>query len=229
VKIETFAIMSRLLLRDRTNEAARLRRRVVAGGALALFVLGFLVAVGFGKIALIVLAVPLVAVTAPQVVGLAQRVRPRLGRPRIPQLTIPRPVRRAPSRRQALRLNARGAAHRRSGQHRRAVEAHSEALSLMRAAGDRRGEALTLNNLALAFTHAGQDDAALDHFERALAILRELDDGQREGQVFANLGLMHGRRGRHEQAVGCLQVALDKLDPDSHEYRRVEEQLRRAS
>jgi tetratricopeptide (TPR) repeat protein len=99
----------------------------------------------------------------------------------------------------------------------------------MRAAGDRRGEALTLNNLALAFTHAGQDDAALDHFERALAILRELDDGQREGQVFANLGLMHGRRGRHEQAVGCLQVALDKLDPDSHEYRRVEEQLRRAS
>jgi tetratricopeptide (TPR) repeat protein len=99
----------------------------------------------------------------------------------------------------------------------------------MRGAGDRRGEALTLNNLALALAHAGQDDAALARFEEALAILRELDDEQREGQVFANLGLMHGRRGRREQALGCLQVALDKLDPASHEYRRVEEQLRRAS
>jgi tetratricopeptide (TPR) repeat protein len=100
---------------------------------------------------------------------------------------------------------------------------------VVRAAGDRRGEALTLNNLALALAKTGHDDAALDHFEAALAILRELDDEQREGQVFANLGLMHGRRGRREQAVGCLQVALEKLDPDSSAYRRVEEQLRRAS
>jgi tetratricopeptide (TPR) repeat protein len=128
-----------------------------------------------------------------------------------------------------VRLNARGTEYRRNGDHSRAVEAHSEALSVVRAAGDRRGEALTLNNLALALAKTGHDDAALDHFEAALAILRELDDEQREGQVFANLGLMHGRRGRREQAVGCLQVALEKLDPDSSAYRRVEEQLRRAS
>jgi hypothetical protein len=50
-----------------------------------------------------------------------------------------------------------------------------------------------------------------------------------EGQVVANLGILHGRRGRREQALSCLETALDKLQPGSHAYRRVEEQLGRAS
>jgi tetratricopeptide (TPR) repeat protein len=237
VKIETLAVVGRRALTERTHAGARLRRRLVAGGGLTLLVLGFLAAVGLGRLVGLVVAVALAAAIVPTAIALLLRARSRFTRPRLPRVSVPelprvslpRPARRGSSRRQAVRLNARGAAYRRSGDFGRALQAHSKALALMRGIGDRCGEALTLNNLALALAHGGEDDLALERFEEALAILRELDDEQREGQVFANLGLMHGRRGRREQALGCLQVALGKLDPGSHEYRRVEEQLRRAS
>jgi tetratricopeptide (TPR) repeat protein len=225
------AVIGRRLLLDRSPAGGRLRRRAVAGGGLSLLVLGFLLAVGLRTVVLLILGVFLLVAVAPLAIALAQTARPHLRTPRLPQVRvrIPRPPQRRHGRQRAVRLNVRGVNYRRRGEHRRAVEAHGEALVLMRIAGDRPGEALTLNNLALALAKVGQDEAALDRFEEALAILRELDDEQREGQVFANLGLMHGRRGRREQAVGCLQVALQKLDPGSPAYRRVEEQLRRAS
>jgi tetratricopeptide repeat protein len=132
-------------------------------------------------------------------------------------------------RREAARLNARGADLRRSGDPEGAIAAHTDALELVRKLGDRSGEAMTLNNLALALGHAGDDQGALDRFEEAAAILRELRDDHHEGQVVANLGFLHGRRGRREQALSCLETALHKLQPGSHAYRRVEEQLSRAS
>ena len=88
---------------------------------------------------------------------------------------------------------------------------------------------MTLNNLALALAHAGDERAAIDHFDASVAILREIEDTHHEGQVLANLGFLHGRSGRHEQAVYCLESALDKLEPDSRAFRHVQEQLRRAS
>jgi tetratricopeptide (TPR) repeat protein len=132
-------------------------------------------------------------------------------------------------RREAARLNARGADLRRSGDPEGAIASHMDALELVRKLGDRGGEAMTLNNLALALGHAGDDQGALDRFEEAAAILRELRDDHHEGQVVANLGFLHGRRGHREQALSCLETALDKLEPGSHAYRRVEEQLGRAS
>jgi tetratricopeptide (TPR) repeat protein len=217
------------LLFDRSPAGGRLRRRTVAGGGLSLLVLGFLLAVGLRTVVMVMLAALLLVAFAPPAIALARIGRSRLRKPQLPKVrvTIPRPPPGGHGRQRAVRLNARGTEYRRRGE--RAVEAHGDALALMRRAGDRPGEALALNNLALALAQVGQDEAALDRFEEALAILRELEDEQREGQVFANLGLMHGRRGRHEQAVGCLQVALEKLDPESSAYRRVEEQLRRAS
>jgi tetratricopeptide (TPR) repeat protein len=130
---------------------------------------------------------------------------------------------------EAARLNARGIDLRRSGEYEGAISAHTDALELVRTAGDQSSEAMTLNNLALALGHAGDDQGALDRFEEAAAILRELRDDHNEGQVVANLGFLHGRRGRREQALFCLETALDKLEPGSPAHRRVEEQLRRAS
>jgi tetratricopeptide (TPR) repeat protein len=134
----------------------------------------------------------------------------------------------SPSQEAAL-LNARGIDLRRRGEYEEAIAAHTDALELARMIGDRSCEAMTLNNLALALGHIGEDRDALDRFEEAAAILRELHDNHHEGQVVANLGFLHGRRGRREQALFCLETALDKLEPGSHAYRHVEEQLRRAS
>jgi len=139
------------------------------------------------------------------------------------------PARNSRPSQKAARLNARGIDLRRSGDYEGAISAHTEALELARKVGDRSCEAMTLNNLALAFGHAGDDQGALDLFEEAAAILRELQDDHHEGQVVANLGFLHGRRGRREQALYCLETALGKLEPGSHAYRHVEEQLRRAS
>ena len=99
----------------------------------------------------------------------------------------------------------------------------------MRDLGDRRAEALTLNNLALALVHTGGVAVAVEHFEQALVLLRELGDEEHEGQVIANLGFVRHRQGRDDDAESLLHAALDKLPPGTSAYRRVEEQLRRAS
>jgi tetratricopeptide (TPR) repeat protein len=242
----------------RTPEGARFRRRLLAVGGFALLLLGFLAAIGFARLvllglgAILAVAAGAVLILAVAAVGLPRlrRARPILGRarPRIPrppirriavgsgsafgELARARPrVRRsvAGRRRQAARLNARGASERRSGNIRAAIEHHRKALEIVRELGDERGEALTLNSLALAVARGGDDDAALAHFGRSLALLRELDDEQTEGQVVANVGLVHGRRGRRQQSAECLRAALEKLSPETPDYRRVEEQLRRAS
>ena len=132
-------------------------------------------------------------------------------------------------RRQALRLNERGAQLRRRGNAEEAAEQHRVALEIVRELGDPHAEALTLNSLALALAQGGADAAAVQHFEQALTVLRELGDEEHEGQVIANLGFVHRRQGRSEEAVSLLNSALDKLPPESPAYRHVEAQLRRAS
>jgi tetratricopeptide (TPR) repeat protein len=239
----------------RTPEGARFRRRVLAVGGFALVLLGFLAAIGFARLvllgagAILVFAVGAALVLVGGAVALPRlrQAQPRIPQPRLPRIagrsgsafgklvrTRPRPRLRprrsvAGRRRQAVRLNARGASERRSGNIRAAVAHHRRALEIVRELGDERVEALTLNSLALAVARGGDDDAALAHFGRSLALLRELDDVQTEGQVVANIGLVHGRRGRRQQSAECLRAALEKLSPETPDYRRVEEHLRRAS
>lgn len=251
------------LVRDRTQDGARLRRRAVALTAFLLMVAGFLLAVGLGLVVLVAAAALGAFVGAISALRLARRATPGVHVPRVSA-----PARRAlkdgveaagrgaislagngrkllrdgraragersrssPARLQqeAVRLNARGVRHRRRGDYAEAVASHEAALRLLRRIGERRGEALTLNSLALALAEAGRDAEAVERFERALALLRQLDDGYREAQVVANLGFVHARSGRRGEAAECLRAALGKLEPSSQEYRRVEEQLRRAS
>lgn len=241
-------VAARNLVDDRSPRGARRRRRMLAAAALVLFLSGFALALGFGSLLLtatvallgigsVVGALRLLRTPRPRAVlrecGLAGRkAATRVAARSSSSGRARKPRRRAPSvaerRREAYSLNADGVRCRRLGRRSLAAEKHLAALETLRELRDRRGEALTLNNLALA--QADDDDgAALDHLEEALAILRELSDEQHEGQVIANLGFVHRRRGRDREAANCLRAALEKLHPDSGEYRRVEEQLRRAS
>jgi hypothetical protein len=131
------------------------------------------------------------------------------------------------SDREALRANTAGAQLRRDGAYPQAAEQHRAALAIFRELGDRRSEALTLNNLALALDRAG-DHGALELFEEAAGILGELGEKQQEGEVIANLALAFRRRGSEERSAEVLELALEKLNPESQAYRKVEE-LRRAS
>jgi tetratricopeptide (TPR) repeat protein len=140
----------------------------------------------------------------------------------------PRPVRTEPLR-EALRLNAVGAQHRRDGRYDEAVECHRKALEFLRTLGDRRAVALTQSNLALALSHAGDDEWAIGLFEEAAATLHDLGDEEHEAQIMANLGLAHRRHGRPEEADNVLELALTKLTPASSAYQAIEAQRRRAS
>ncbi|MBA2295574.1 MAG: tetratricopeptide repeat protein [Actinobacteria bacterium] len=170
--------------------------------------------------------------SAHAVVGIGSSARTRLAEraktpSRLPTRTPAPPVRRRHD--QAMRLNTLGAQLRREGEHERAAEQHRAALAIVRDLGDEHNEALTLNNLALAVVHTDGIAAAVEHFEQALVVLRALGDEEHEGRVIANLGFIHKSHGRSEEAEPLLHAALDKLPADSTAYRRVEEQLRRAS
>jgi tetratricopeptide (TPR) repeat protein len=131
--------------------------------------------------------------------------------------------------RQALQLNQLGAELRRRGDHEQAAEQHRVALGIVRDLGDAKAEAMTLNNLALALAQGGAQAEAVQHLEQALVVLHELGDDEHEWRVLANLGIVHRRQGHSEEAVTLLHEALDRLPPESSDYRQVEEELRRAS
>jgi tetratricopeptide (TPR) repeat protein len=130
--------------------------------------------------------------------------------------------------REAIRLNADGTRHRRSGRYNEAVECHRHALEILRALGDRRGVALTQSNLALALSHAGDDYWAVALLEEAAATLAELGDEEHEAQIMANLGVTHRRRGRRDEGDDHLELALSKLSPASSSYQAIAAELRRA-
>jgi tetratricopeptide (TPR) repeat protein len=239
-----------------TPQGAQLRRRAIAVGGFGLLVLGFLVAIGLGKLIALLLLLILAAGVAfvagrtlhrrggtlrhaagsavHSAAGTVQSAAGTAARRPVDGLRTRKTQRRERSRerdrgKDAARLNARGVELRRQGNPAGAVEAHRAALEIAHEAGDQSTEAMTLNNLGLALAHTGDERAAIDHFDASVAILREIDDAHHEGQVLANLGFLHGRSGRQEQAVYCLEAALDRLEPDSRAFRHVEEQLRRAS
>jgi tetratricopeptide (TPR) repeat protein len=144
--------------------------------------------------------------------------------------SVPRiELRRVAGSGQAVRLNELGAELRRRGDHKGAAEQHRVALAIARDLGDEEAEAMTLNNLALALAQGGAEEEAVEHLELARFVLKELGDEEHEAQVIANLGMVHRRQGHSEEAVSLLHEALDKLPPESSAYRRVEEELRRAS
>jgi hypothetical protein len=141
---------------------------------------------------------------------------------------VPQPGR-LDARREAIRLNAVGTQHRRSGRCDEAVECHRQALDILRLLGDRRGVAMTQSNLALALSRGGDHDWSVALLEEAAATLRELGDTEHEAQIMANLGLIHRRHGRRKEGDNVLQLALSKLNPASNVYQAIEAELRRAS
>jgi tetratricopeptide (TPR) repeat protein len=272
------------VLRERSVRGERRRRRVAAGTATAVFLGGFLVALGLGTLVLVLVGVVLLVGGAAGALLLLRRHQPweRLRTPRAPAVPrlvpsvdrerlathkdraaatlargwndarreaaaafsagrravttlrpVPAPAAAQPDRverqREAVRLNSQGTQLRRSGDPGWAAEQHRAALTIFEELGDRRSVALTLNNLALAVAHDGDLEAAVGHFERALTILRELDDEEHEARVIANLGFAHRRFGHRETAADLLREALGKLSPASPDYRRVEDELGRAS
>ena len=82
-------------------------------------------------------------------------------------------------------LTSQGLCHHNLGDYRRAIDLHTQALSINRDTGDRGGEGYALGNLGLCYQSLGDYRRAIDLHIQALAINR--DTGSRRGEA-ANLG-----------------------------------------
>lgn len=84
---------------------------------------------------------------------------------------------------------------------------HEAALSVVRAAGNRRGEAAVLCSLAMLAISKQLDDAER-RLDTALSIFTELGDVQGQALALGQLAFVDRRRGREEQALVKHQQAL---------------------
>ncbi len=82
-------------------------------------------------------------------------------------------------------MNNLALAHRRAGDHDRAIALTEQALAACHAIGDRHREAALHNNLADLLNRAGRREEAMRHLKRAVTIFAEVDEaGAREPEVW---------------------------------------------
>ena len=228
-------------VRERSAGGARLRRRIVATVAMALFVGGLLVAIGFGAFVLALLAALLIVIAVVAFVAFWPEMRSHLGvwarRRRARSRTFFAAL--LPLWRQTLLHADRGirGVHRSSAVASASVGRRASALGRTAAAycsstaraligtahstttriasrlpqPDRRGTALRLNAAGTQFRRDGRYDEAVECHRRAVEILRALDDRQAVALTQSNLALALSHAGDDGWAIGLFEEAASTL------------------
>lgn len=80
---------------------------------------------------------------------------------------------------------------------------------LSRSAGDRRAERDSLRSLGFLRWQEDRDREALEYGEQALAVAREIGSLEAQARDLTNLGSVLRSMERHDQAIGCLEEALE--------------------
>ncbi|MEO1510382.1 MAG: tetratricopeptide repeat protein, partial [Cyanobacteria bacterium J06633_23] len=83
----------------------------------------------------------------------------------------------------------------------------------------------TLNNLGLVYKDQGRWDEAIQCYEQSLAVYRELGDRHGEGLTLENLGDVYFKRLNFVKAIDYWDESLEKLHPDSPEFKRLQQKL----
>lgn len=97
----------------------------------------------------------------------------------------------------------------RTGESRRkAVEQYSEALQLMREAGDRRGEAMTLTNMGTIYNLLDEPQKALQQLDQALTVWRLIGDRHLEAITLSINGRVYYAQGDPQKALESYSLAL---------------------
>jgi tetratricopeptide (TPR) repeat protein len=94
------------------------------------------------------------------------------------------------------------------GDYRRAIDLHTQALTIDRDTGNREGGAADLNNLGTCHTLLGDHRQAVGLFTEALGIGRDIGDRNGESINLNNLGFCLIRVGDYRQAIDLLTQAL---------------------
>ena len=91
---------------------------------------------------------------------------------------------------------------------RKAIDQYSEALRLMREAGDRRGEAMTLTNIGIDLQPLSEPQKALEYLNQALAVWRAIGDRHLEAITLTINGRVYYALGEPQKALDSYSLAL---------------------
>jgi CHAT domain-containing protein/Tfp pilus assembly protein PilF len=91
---------------------------------------------------------------------------------------------------------------------RKAIERYTEALPLMRDAGDRRGEAMTLTNLGALYNINGEQQKARDYLDPAVTVWRAIGDRHLEAITLTLIGSVYYALGEPQKALESHGLAL---------------------
>ena len=91
---------------------------------------------------------------------------------------------------------------------RKANERYTEALRLMREAGDRRGEAMTLTNMGDIYNVISEPQKAIEHLDLALSVWQAIGDRHLEAITLSIKAGVYNRRGEPQKALDSYSVAL---------------------
>ena len=94
------------------------------------------------------------------------------------------------------------------GDHRQAIDLHTQALAIYRKFGLRMGEGAALGNLGNCHLALGDYPQAVDLYTQVLAIARDIGDRNSEGAALANLGICHFSLGDYRQAIELLTESV---------------------
>ncbi|MEC4867887.1 MAG: tetratricopeptide repeat protein, partial [Jaaginema sp. PMC 1078.18] len=97
------------------------------------------------------------------------------------------------------------------GELQQALDYYNQALSIVRAVGDRSGEATTLNNIGVIYSDLGEKQQALDYYNQALLLKRAVGDKGGEASTLSNIGVLYNFLGEKQQALDYLNQALPIL------------------
>jgi tetratricopeptide (TPR) repeat protein len=118
-------------------------------------------------------------------------------------------------------LSNLGESWRASGDARKAITFHEEALRINREVGDINSEGYALGNLGKAYADLGEHERALEYFDRNLKIARGSEARQSEGYALFESSYSRWALGRRREAIESAKDALEifKRIEDFYEIR----------
>ncbi|MDX2096660.1 MAG: CHAT domain-containing protein [Leptolyngbyaceae cyanobacterium bins.59] len=94
------------------------------------------------------------------------------------------------------------------GEGQKALTIYQQALTRVRASGDRAGEATILNNMGRVYLDQGEFRQALALFNQSLQLAQTAQDPSGQARSLNNIGLVYDRLGQYQQALQTYDRAL---------------------
>ena len=99
-----------------------------------------------------------------------------------------------------------GCAYRSQGDYAKAIEYHTQHLTISKEVGDRAGQGIAYENLGIAYDSQGDFAKAISYQMQHLASAKEVGDRVGEGEAYGDLGSCHMHLNEYVEAVAYFEA-----------------------